>query len=934
MRFRILGPLRVRCADGQPLLLRPQQARVLGMLLLAPNQVVGRQRLMAELWDDNPPATAKTQIQNCISALRRGLTGLIVADGPGYRIRVDDGELDAQVFQGLVAAAHDLHHSDTPEAVARLRSALGLWRGPALAGSAGRAIEAAAARLDEQRIAAHEFCADLELRLGRHHELIGELGELVAAYPLRERLVGQLMLALHRSGRRADALTAYRRLRARLADELGLDPGPALANLHTAILRDGSGEPAPSATPPPRKAAVREPAQVVPRQLPAGVRHFVGRTVELKELTRLVDEAGLADGRIVITTIDGTAGVGKTALAVHWAHQIAPRFPDGQLYANLRGFDPSGSPTPPAEAIRGFLEALGVPDAQVPATLDAQAALYRSLLAGRRVLVVLDNAATVEQVRPLLPGSASCQVLVTSRNQLSGLVATEGAHPVTLPLMSTVEAHELLVRHLGPERLAADADAVDALITGCARLPLALSIVAARAATHPAFPLATFATELADAHGRLDVLDPGDQTMHVRAAFSWSYRHLGVPAARLFRLLGLHPGADLTLPAAASLAGVPAAEVRPLLVELTRTHLLTEHAPGRYGFHDLLRTYAGELAGEHDTGADRRAALRRLLDHYLHTAAAAAVKVNPERDPIELATPAAGVTVTPVADYAQGMLWFASERPTLLAAVDEANRADMPVHAWQLAWTMVSFLDRRGHWHDQVTVQQAGLAGARRAGDLAGQALMHRMLGRAYTRMLSFEAADVHLRRALDLFGALEDHTGEAHTHLNRAWVFERQERYREALDETRQGFALFESLGHEVGQANTLNAMGWYLAKLGEHRQALEYCERALAMHLRMGDRSGAANAWDSVGFAYHNIGEHDRAIECYERSLGLDRELSDRYSEAATLGRLGDTQRTAGDTRAAAASWRRAMEIFDQLGHVDADLVRAKLDALGVPA
>src|SRR5262249_40894759 len=457
----------------------------------------------------------------------------------------------------------------------------------------------------------------------------------------------------------------------------------------------------------------------VPRQLPKAPVAFTGRVRELdrlnEALTAVLDPAEPADERVgvvVISAIAGTAGVGKTALAVHWAHQVADRFPDGQLYVNLRGFDQVGAVMGYAEAGRGFRDALGVPVAGIPVGVDAQAALYRSVLAGRRMLVVLDNARDPGQVRPLLPAAPGCLVLVTSRNQLCGLVAADGARLLTLDLLTRAEARTLLARRLGPDRTAAEPDAVEEIITRCARLPLALAVVAARAATHPRFPLHALTADLRGVHDRLDALDGGDLATDVRAVFSWSYQALGGGAARLFRLLGLHPGPDISTPApvtpppaAASLAARPAPGARALLAELARANLVVEHAPGRHTSHDLLRVYASQLAQTIDSDGERRAATGRMLDHYLHTAYAADRMLYPARDPIMLAPLRPGVTPEQPADHQQALAWFTAEHPALLAAVEYAGATGWDTHTWQLAWTLWTFLHWQGHWHDQVPVQ-------------------------------------------------------------------------------------------------------------------------------------------------------------------------------------------------------------------------------------
>ncbi|HET8643561.1 MAG TPA: tetratricopeptide repeat protein [Pseudonocardiaceae bacterium] len=672
---------------------------------------------------------------------------------------------------------------------------------------------------------------------------------------------------------------------------------------------------------------------LVPRQLPAVSGHFVGRERELAALDQLAVASSRfsAAAAIAISPITGPPGVGKTTMALHWAHRAASRFPDGQLYVNLRGFDQGGSPMDPADAIGGFLEAFGLPPERIPVSLDARAALYRSLLAGRRVLLVLDNAADTEQVRPLLPGGSTCLVLVTSRRRLSGLVVTEGAHPISVDVFTPAEAWQLLAVRLGRERVQAERAAVEEIIARCARLPLALNIVAARAAAHPDFTVAALAEQLRDVGDGLDAFTEGDREADIRAVFSWSYRALHPGAARLFRLVGLHPGPDLTAPAAASLAGLPVARVRPLIAELARVHLLTEHTPGRYACHDLLRTYATELADLHDSAAERRAACHRVLDHYLHSANAAALLLEPHRHPIALATAEPGVTPERLAGDARALAWCAAERRVLLAAIQQAASAGFDGHAWRLAWTLATALQRQGRWHDLLASQQTALAAAQRQGDRAGQAHTHRGLARAYTWQGRYQDACTHLRRAIDLHGELGDHTGQAHAHRGLARVLGLQGQHLEAIDHTDRALKLYEAAGHLLGQANSLNAIGWYHVQLGHHERALADCERALALHQQIGDRHGEALTWDSIGFANHHLGNHRRAIECYQRAIQLYRTASDRYEEAATLGRLAETHHAAGDGDAARRTGRQALTILDELQHANADQLRRRLAEFG---
>jgi tetratricopeptide (TPR) repeat protein len=584
----------------------------------------------------------------------------------------------------------------------------------------------------------------------------------------------------------------------------------------------------------------------------------------------------------------------------------------------------------PAEAVRRFLDALHVPPERIPADLDAQAALYRSQLAGRRMLIVLDNARDTAQVRPLLPGAPTCLVLVTSRNQLSGLVAADGAHPITLDLLTPGEARELLARRLGGDRVSAEPEAVEEIITRCVRLPLALAIVAARAAAHRHVPLRFLAGELRDTHDRLTTLSTTDDPYtDVRAVFSWSYHALTPDAARLFRLLGLHPGPDLAAPAAASLAGLPASTVRPMLAELTRASLLVEHTPGRYTFHDLLRAYATDLTHTTDPDQQRRDATHRMLDHYLHTAHLADRLLYPSRDPITLTPPQPRVTLQHTADYQQAMAWFTTERPVLLAAVDHAAALGFDTHTWQQAWTLSTFLNRQGHWHDLAVTGRAAVAAAGRLADPAAQARAHLGLARAYTRLGHFDDADTQLRHALNLYRQVGDQAGQAHTYNNLAHLWERQGRYAQALDHARQALALFRAAGYQAGQAYALNAVGWYHALLGDYQQALTCCQQALTLFQELDDRYGQANTWDSLGYAHH-LGHHEQAITCYQHAFTLFRDLGDRYYEATILTHLGDTHHTAGDPDAARDAWQQALTILDDLDHPDADTVRTKLHHL----
>ena len=665
LRLAILGPV-AGSRGGVPVALGPvRQRAVLTLLVLHADAGLSRADIVDALWGSNPPGTAVTMVHGYISRIR-GLLGhdeRVCADAPrskralswdGARYRLAPGavESDLTEFATLSDLADRASASgDAAQACQRYEQSLRLWRAEPAADIELLQGHPAVIELSQRRTALIVDYAATAETADRHEQVLGHLQALAGRAPLHERVHARLMIALAATGQQATALGIYENLRRRLDHELGMPPGRELAEAYLRVLRQQA---APSAAQ--RPAPARPP---VPRQLPVAPRHFAGRAREQRMLSDLLDQtAGQAPGTVVISAIGGTAGVGKTALAVHWAHRVADRFPDGQLYVNLRGFDPSGTPVAPADATRRFLDALQVPANQIPSSAEAQQSLYRSLLAGRRMLIVLDNARDVGQVRPLLPGGPRCLVLVTSRNQLTGLVAAEGAHPVTLDLLSPADARELLARRIGPERIAAELDVATELTGLCARLPLAVSIAAARVAMHPHLPLATLVSELRDATGRLDVLDAGEAASSVRAVFSWSYQNLSQPAARMFRLLGVHPGPDITVAAAASLAGVSPGQARQGLSQLIRASLIAEHLPGRFAFHDLLRAYAAERAGAEDGEAQRRAAARRMLDHYLHTAYAAALVLNPDLDQITVAPPEPTRRPEPMMGYERALAWF------------------------------------------------------------------------------------------------------------------------------------------------------------------------------------------------------------------------------------------------------------------------------------
>ncbi len=670
------------------------------------------------------------------------------------------------------------------------------------------------------------------------------------------------------------------------------------------------------------------PCWPAPRQLPAAIGHFVGRADEMAALSATAGQLGRElSGAMVVVAIVGTAGVGKTALAVRWAHEVSGRFPDGQLYVNLRGFDPGGIPLTSVQAIRGFLDAVSVAPARVPVDPDAQASLYRSLLAGKRMLIILDNARDEQQVRQLLPAGSGNLVIVTSRNQLAGLAATDGARLLTLDVLTHAEAVRLLTARLSGYRSAAEPAVIDEIAVLCAHLPLALAIAAARAATRPGFPLGALLAELRRTAGHLDAFDGRDPAASISAVFSWSYQQLSTGTARLFRLLGLHPGPDISVPAAASLADLEIPQARQMLDELARDCLIAEHVPGRYAFHDLLRAYAADQARTLDNSGERDAAIRHALDHYLHSACHAATILNPGLEPVGIAPEGPGVAPEHPADFQQALAWFDAEHQVLLAAITVAAQSGRDPHAWQIPWTMTAFLAIRGHYLESATTQMTALAAAARLDDTAGRAVSSRLLADAYSALGDYDQVSVHYATSLTLYRQLGNRLGEAKVHRGLSLLGYRRGQHADALSHAEQALRLYEAVGHKAGEAETLNDVGFYHGLLGDFQQARTFCRRSLTLTAQTGDRILEGYIWDSLGYAEHRLGNFAEATACYQRALGIAREHGDRPAEAVSLSNLGDTQHEAGELRQAKESWQLALAILNDVRHPDAAKVLAKL-------
>ncbi|MFF4836917.1 BTAD domain-containing putative transcriptional regulator [Streptomyces sp. NPDC001315] len=986
VRFAVLGPVRAWRAETELDLGGPQERAFLALLLVRAGQPVTVSEIVEVLWGARPPRSAVNVVRRHVGSLRRLLEpGLparasgrwLVRGAGGYRLLTDSGSSDLLRFRELCEEAREPSvREKTAGAVELLIQALSLWRGPVASGiSPDARAHPAFGALERERLAAVRDAVDAALHIGMPDAVLPDLRKAAADHPLDEPLLASLVRALAATGRRTEALRTYQAICARLADELGIDPGPQLHDAYRAVAGDGfgdgfgaatgaetgmatdattgtasggvgtrpdgdawsEGDARPAADPRPAIDArapkdsghypTRRPATPAPAQLPHDLPLFTGRQAELDDLFPPPTAEGQPAETVAISAIGGMAGVGKTALAVHWAHQIADRFPDGQLYVNLRGFDPSGAITEPGDAVRGFLDALGVPPERVPHDLDAQAALYRSVLAGRRFLVLLDNARDTDQVRPLLPGTSGCLTIVTSRNELSGLVAAHGARSLTLRPFDAEQARAFLVRRLGAERIAAEPGAADEITRLCAGLPLALACVAARAAVHPGFPLEAVAAELREAHGSLDAFTRSDTSVDVGTVFSWSSRAVSAEAARLFRLLALHPGPDFSVPAAAALAGLPVRRVRPLLAELSGVHLVNESAPGRYTFHDLLRAHAAELVEDHHTDAQREEAVHRLFQHCLHTARAAGLLLAPHGDPMPLPPPPAGADPEPLADDGRALAWLTDEYAVLLAVIDAAASRGADRLASLLAWSLEPFFDRRGHWHDWAAAQRTALDCALRLADPAMEARGLRGLARAEGRLGLHDQSRSRLERALELFTALDDQVGRADTHRSLGWESEQQGDLAGALRHNRLALDLFRTTGHRAAQASVLNSVGWYQALCGEYEQALKHCAEALTMLQEVGDRYGQAATWDSIAYAYHHLNRHPQALLGYRNALALLRELGVPYLEAVTLIRIGDTHLATGDHEGARTCWEQALALLTSLGHPDVEQVNARL-------
>jgi tetratricopeptide (TPR) repeat protein len=913
------------------------------MLALRANQAVSRSELIDGMWGEDPPTSAVNSVHVYVAGLRRVLEPdrahrapgqVLSASGPGYLLRLGSGQLDAAALdRHLTQARQSLPTGDLMAAAQSLDAALGLWQGVPLAGIPGPWADIERVRLDELRLTAIEERIDVMLALGGHHEAVAQLAVLIREHPLRERFRGQLMVALYRCGRQADALAEFAAARRFLARELGIAPGPGLRRLHQQILAADAkldlpavpSAPAGRANPAPPGP---RPAAPVPRELPADVAAFTGRADELAELDRLLaagrqDRVSAGPAAVVISAVAGSAGVGKTALAAHWAHRVSDAFPDGQLYVDLRGYDPR-EPVAAADALAGFLRALGVADQDIPADVDERAARYRSVLDGRRMLVLLDNAADTDQVSLLLPGSPACFVVVTSRDSLAGLVARHGARRLDLDLLPLADAVALLRALIGV-RVDADPAAAATLAGQCARLPLALRVAAEFAVARPALTLAQLVDELGGEQGRLDLLDAGgDPRTAVRGVFSWSYRHLSARAAQAFRLIGLHLGPDLDAYAAAALSGSTLGQAHDVLGLLARAHLISPTRPGRYGMHDLLRAYATEITvtqdgtadGAPEAGGEARAALTRLFDYYLGAAAAAMdVLVPAERSRRPPVVPPT-TPIPPTASPPEARAWLDTERAILVAVAGYAAARGWPGHAIRLSAILRRYVETGGHYADAITIHTHARRAAREAGERAAEAHALNSLGLIDGRMGRYQQAAGHLQEALALFRGIGDHSGAARVLTNLASAEWRQGQYRQAASHHQQALALFREIGDPIGEAHALNGLGLVDWQHGRYPQAAGHFQQALALFRDLGDRSNEAHALGNLGMVNGRLGRCAQAAEHLQEALALFREIGDRSGAASALTDLGSVACRQSRYQDAARHHQQALALFREIG------------------
>jgi len=915
--FRVLGSVEA-LRDGEPVDLSGKPLTVLACLLVRANSTVSVDALVAALWGETD-GHGKGAVQTYVMRLRRVLGGEVVhTHGTGYRIDASPDELDLLRFQALAAQGDVVAAGgDHASAAARFGEAVALWRGPALDNVDSDVLRREdAAALNEQRLAVWQRWAAAQLRLG--NAPVAELTRLTGEHPLHEPLWQQLMQALHRAGRTPDALAAYRRLSAVLAEELGLDPSPPLQQLHQAIL---TGEPVAEPVAEPATAPQGPRPAAVPRQLSAAIDGFRGRSDELAYLVKLA--SGDTGASAVIAAIEGTAGVGKTTLAVRFAHEVAEQFPDGHIQLNLRGYGP-GEPLAPSAALESLLQSVGA-GPEPPAELDARAALWRTHTSGRKILILLDNARSSDQVRPLLPGPG-CLVVVTSRSRLPGLTARDGAGRVSLERLSESDAVDLLSTTVGAHRVHADPAASRRFVVRCAYLPLAIRILGEYAEQHPERPLADIVDDVVAGPDRLAYfdLDDGDDT-NLRAIFDRSYTALDDDTARLFRLLGRHPGREFGAFAAAALGDLRVDETRRVLDRLVRANLLEQHRPGRYEFHDLLREFALTLT-DPDEGA---AALRRAVDWYLHSAMHVYEVIRPGW--LDDAPPRPpGLSLPAVSSLVEAMRWYAAEHDNLLAVVDTASALSLHAEVCQLVLALRPYFHHvpvRDGW---FATHLLAVDAARAIGDRRAEGRFSRSLGVAHVRFATPEAAVPYCESAVAIARELDIPDDECDALNDLAIVWSELEDHDRALAVFEQTVDIAQQLDTRREAVARRNLAACYV-DVGRFDDAITQARVVLGLVVDLSDLGLEAYVLHTLATAQAGLRQYEDSLANLQKSLALARETGTRLTQADVLDAMGDVNADLGDATNAARRYEEALEVLVDLGHRNADRVRDKLAALG---
>jgi DNA-binding SARP family transcriptional activator len=950
MRFRLLGPLEVRAGDDWRGIGAPKWRSVLAALLINAGQIVPAEALINEVWGDAPPAKAANLISIYVLRLRRLLddadSRLLITRAPGYQLRLASGGTDALLFETLVRDGRRVFGAGHPEdAASKLTEALALWHGRPLADvRATLLVEAEAERLTELRLGAIELRITAELACGGHDQAVPEIRRLLADHPLREGLWLQLMRALDGAGRHAEALEVYGQARSAISGQLGVDPGAELRQLHADLLaRDSAGLPGSISagvvpTSPGKPAAgsalapdaagdaeaagtrpakgTRSPAQT-PAQLPADVADFTGREEQVKRLCDLLSGAGTisAHGAVRIAVVAGAGGLGKTSLAVHAAHSVRRKFPDGQLYVDLLGATPNALSA--ADVLARFLRDLGVDGRQIPVDEDERAGRYRTMLARRRMLIVLDNARDAAQVRPLLPGTSSSAVLVTTRNRMPDLASTR---LVDLNVLDHDEALTLFIKAVGDDRATVEPEATAELLEACAGLPLAIRICAARLATRSGWTVRSMASRLRDEHHRLDELRVGD--LAVRASFQVSFASLpasaqagGIAPSDAFRLLGLWQGPSISAAAAAALFGTPEYAAADALETLVDAHLLESVAPDRYKFHDLLRVYASERAVADLSTSQRDAAIGRLLGWYMRTADAAAQVILPHRYQVPLEAGQADYPVLSLSGVEEALGWYDSERINVVAATRQAAACGLHDIAWRLPAPLISMFNRRGNWADCIATHRVALESARRAGNRQGEAWVLNNLGQALGFTHMHEAIEL-LERSFAIRSEIGDRLGAAQAANNLSDAYVVLGRTDEALELLRRALDLNREVGYRYGEGVVLNNLGEAFLDLERPLEAIDYLLQARSVFAEIEFPYGVGYALHNLGRAQLSLGHDAEALDCLQQALVMHQTAGDRHRQAFTLRFLGHAQNHNGLVAEANESWRQAAAIFDDLG------------------